>query len=283
MICPICDQSSSRLFQAHGYWIRSCDTCSHRFAELEPGTGHLDAVYGDAYFFGGGAGYADYLASSDELRERGRFYGRLLRNRVAPGRLLDVGAAAGYVLAGLRDEGWTGVGLEPNGTMVSHARSELGLEMHRGALEDVELKSSFDVVVMVQVLPHLRDLRAGVATVARLVRPGGLCLIETWNRESVAARLFGQHWHEYSPPSVLHWFSPQGVVRLFERHGFTLLDRGRPPRRILAEHARSLLRYKSEGRWWGRAVESVGRLIPDRASLPYPADDLMWVLLARSP
>lgn len=281
MSCPICDCTSTRLFQAHDIWIRGCDGCDHRFAELNPGTEHLDAVYGDTYFFGGGAGYADYLASADELRSRGRFYGELLKRHLAPGRLLDVGAAAGYVLAGLCDTGWQGVGVEPNLTMVNHARAELGLEMHRGALEELDLDDAFDAVVLIQVLPHLHDLRTGAAAVARLVRPGGLCLVETWNRESVAARAFGRHWHEYSPPSVLHWFSPEGVAGLFARHGFVPTDRGRPPRRILAEHARSLLRYKAQGRWWGRAIEGVGRLIPDRASLPYPADDLMWIVLER--
>jgi hypothetical protein len=43
---------------------------------------------------------------------------------------------------------------------------------------------------------------------------GRAWIIETWNRDDWVARLLGRHWHEYSPPSVLHWFNPDGLRRL---------------------------------------------------------------------
>ena len=94
-----------RLFERHGYWILECAECGHRSAEITPAADHVAEQYGDAYFFGGGAGYSDYLAEAGLLRDRGRQYGRLLHRYRAPGRVLDVGSAAGCILQGLGDEG----------------------------------------------------------------------------------------------------------------------------------------------------------------------------------
>ncbi len=76
--CPLCTYWGHRLFQAHGYWIRECLTCSHRWAEVGSPLGHVDRVYVDSYFTGGEAGYPDYVNQDSLLLEHGRRYGRLL-------------------------------------------------------------------------------------------------------------------------------------------------------------------------------------------------------------
>ena len=79
-------------------------------------------------------------------------------------------------------------------------------------LENLPVDDEYDAVSMIQVLPHFIDPKRAMAVVTKVLKPGGLLLIETWNRDSWTARLFGKNWHEYSPPSVLHWFDPRGVA-----------------------------------------------------------------------
>ena len=67
-------------------------------------------VYRDDYFNGGGAGYSDYASEAEMLRGRGRDYGFKLARHARPGRMLDVGAAAGFILQGFVDQGWSGIG-----------------------------------------------------------------------------------------------------------------------------------------------------------------------------
>ncbi len=107
MNCPICTAEFIRLFQKHGYWIRACKTCQHRFAEIQPVQEHVEKVYGDVYFEGGKDGYPDYLAEADLLQAHGRRYGKLLSKFMEPGHLLDVGCAAGFIMHGLQETGWT--------------------------------------------------------------------------------------------------------------------------------------------------------------------------------
>ena len=183
----------------------------------------MHSVYSDEYFFGGGAGYTDYLAESELLIDHGRRYAKLVSRFMTPGSVLDVGAAAGFLLKGFVDYGWLGFGIEPNARMVEFARSRLGLNVDVGSLETFATDKRFDLITMIQVIGHFVDVDKAFETACNLLVPTGFVLVESWDRESWTARLFGKRWHEYSPPSVVHWFSRAGLTRLGKRHGLRLI------------------------------------------------------------
>ncbi|MCB0106094.1 MAG: class I SAM-dependent methyltransferase [Caldilineaceae bacterium] len=253
-------------------------------AELKPTADHVDRIYGDHYFAGGGDGYPDYLAEAELLTAHGERYGVLLAHYMAPGTVLDVGAAAGFLLQGLQRRGWHGVGLEPNGRMVAHGREQLGLDMLLGDLEHFaaeQRRVQFDLVTMIQVIGHFHDINRALSQAATLTKVGGYWLIESWDRASWPARLLGPHWHEYSPPSVLHWFARTDLVQLAAKHGFRLVAQGRPQKWLNAAHAKSLLRYKFAELSGYALLNGLLRLVPDNLALPYPTFDLFWVLLQK--
>lgn len=277
--CPICAQPSARAFQKNDYWIYACAKCRHQFVAIDSVITHAEMVYNDDYFAGGGAGYPDYLAESGLIRAHGRRYGRLLKQFIAPGQVLDIGAAAGFMLQGFLAENWTGAGLEPNDRMASYARDRLGLAVQTGTLEQLTASDRFDLVSMIQVLPHFYDLRLALERAATATKPGGYWLIETWNRDSLTAKLFGKNWHEYSPPSVLHWFTPASVQKLTAQYGFHPVAQGRPAKWINGAHVKSLLSYKLKAGRFSHWFLPLLQLIPDHLALPYPAEDLFWILL----
>lgn len=258
------------LFRKAGFWICGCADCGHQSADLGDSQGHVERVYGDGYFQEGGAGYRDYLAEKEILRRHGRRYGRLLQKHMPAGTVFDVGAAAGFVLQGMIDTGWSGRGIEPNPRMSDHARIRLGLRVETGTFEDFQTEERFDLVTMIQVVAHFTDLRKAFQTASGIVRPGGFWLIETWNRESWTARVFGRHWHEYSPPSVVHWFTPATLRNLASQFGFREAASGRPAKWLNGAHAASLLKHAL-----GFPVP-----IPWSLPLPYPGDDLFWMLFS---
>jgi SAM-dependent methyltransferase len=279
--CLICRQGSERLFEVSDYWIRQCGSCGHRFAELVSAQDHVARQYGDQYFTGGDAGYSDYLGEERLLISRGRWYANCIANYCQPGSVCDVGAAAGFTLLGFREAGWTAHGVEPNPRMAQYARQRFDLHVETGSFEDWQTESTFDLVTMLQVLPHFIEPAKAISKASRLVRPGGHLLIETWDRSSWTARLFGRHWHEYSPPSVLHWFSRSGVVQLAAMAGFEQVATGRPSKWIDAAHAKSVLKHKAGSSIANRLAWHAARLIPDRVAIPYIAEDLFWILLRR--
>lgn len=280
--CPLCEGDTRRLFSKDSYWIRGCGCCGHRHTELRDSKDHVQRIYDDSYFNGGGAGYRDYLSEDRLLRAHGRRYARMLKRYAEPGRVLDVGCAAGFLLAGMIDRGWIGSGLEPNPRMARFARDELGLAVENCSLESYESEERFDLVSMIQVLPHFVEPKGALEKAMTLVRPGGHLLVETWNRDSYTARWFGRQWHEYSPPSVLHWFSRDGLSAMLEGFGFAPVATGRPMKWLNTGHAKSLLRYKLDDSRFGRAAATMLRIVPEGIPVPYPAEDLFWLLLRKT-
>lgn len=279
MICPLCTQAAStRCFQKHGYWILECQQCQHRYADLDPASNHVEAVYGDHYFHAGGDGYPDYLGEADLITRHAHQYGQMLKQHVTPGQLLDVGAAAGFILKGFQETGWAGQGLEPNDRMAHHARTQLGLAVQTGTLETFQTSEQYDVVSFIQVIAHFYDLQQALQAAAAVTRPGGFWLIESWNRASFVARILGRNWHEYSPPSVLHWFSPDSLQTFVAQFGFQEVARGRPAKRLNGAHAKSLLGYKLQTSPLKPLGAPLLKLIPDALTIPYPTYDLFWGL-----
>ena len=115
-----------------GHEILECADCSHRFCGLAPDQNHVETQYTDDYFFGGGAGYADYLSEAELLISHGeRYYADLISRYIPTGDILDVGAAAGFILKGFANRGWNVSGVEPNRQMAQTARTRFRITISR--------------------------------------------------------------------------------------------------------------------------------------------------------
>lgn len=275
MDCPLCESPSKFIFPAHGIDVRDCAVCGHRFANLDRDEDFVKSVYDDSYFKGGGAGYPDYSAEAHMLIKRGRMYAERIKQYTVPGNMLDVGAACGYLLKGFLERGWSGIGLEPNESMVRAARETMGLTVRQGTLETVESKETFDLITMIQVVGHFYDPAKAFKIAHGLLNDNGLLLVEAWDRESLSARLFGKRWHEYSPPSVRQWYSPNSLSGYLKKVGFERIAGGRPSKHISGVHAKSLLNYHV-------GKSRLFDIIPDKATIPYPAGDLFWELYRKA-
>lgn len=177
--CPLCGHEAKQGFNKHGHWIYICNGCGHYFADIPQSSDHAEQVYDDGYFFEGGDGYEDYLSEADLLIAHGERYGDLLKKYRQAGTVLDVGAAAGFILKGLTHRGWTGKGIEPNPTVSAYARDQLGLDVQTGTLEQFSPDRKVDVVTMVQVIAHFYDVRQALQVAHNALKSDGLMLIET--------------------------------------------------------------------------------------------------------
>ncbi|MEO1591327.1 MAG: methyltransferase domain-containing protein [Cyanobacteria bacterium J06632_22] len=282
--CPICQHPSKRLFQKQGFWLRECRYCGHRFAEATTTSTHADDCFGDDYFLGAPGGYRDYLAQARQLRHQGRRYGMLLANYMSPGRVLAVGAGAGFVLKGLTDVGWAPMGIEPNAGMVEYGQRELGLPLQQGTLEQFStvqvsgLPLSYDLVTFIQVLPQFYNLDQALNNARQVTKPRGYWLVEICDRTSRTARLQGQRWSAYQPPTALHWFSPEGVIQLARQYGFRPIAQGTPQKWTSTGAVKASLRARLPA-----PLRPMVRLIPSGWPLPCWSEGMTWLLLQKLP
>jgi hypothetical protein len=124
----------------------------------------------------------------------------------------------------------------------------------------------------IQVVAHLNDLPTSFTKLRSLTRDGGLPLVETWNQQSYTARLLGKYWHEYSPPSVLHWFAPDRLAKILAQYGFEQVSQGRTLKWISLRHAISLSSFVLGD----RISRTLQERIPASFRVPYPSEDLFW-------
>ncbi len=279
--CPICADVGQLVLVMDGFDIRECAACRHRFLDYRVTDSHVAEIYDEDYFFGGGAGYTNYLDETIVHRKTGSYYGQLLNRYAGAGRrLLDVGAAAGCVMQGLAQAGWQCEGVEPCREIIDHAAADQ--KIHWTQLDQLSLPDTVDAITMIQVLPHLVELRDSLTNAAKLTSDDGLWLIETWNYRSLTARLCGSNWHEYTPPGVLHWFTPESLQMLCSQFGMTPIAQGRRRKRLSGAHLKSGVRHALRNSPLHKLVSACLSIVPDRAIVPYPSEDLFWMVFRKT-
>ena len=140
------------------------------------------------------------------------------RNDAAPG-VLDVGCAAGALLAFLRGRGWraTGVEISPS---ADYARRERGLDVRRQTLEGCQFPAeTFDLALASHLIEHLNDPGAFFREMWRVMRPGAYLLLTTPNISGFQARLMGSRWRS-AIFDHLYLFSKRTVMAMLKTHGF---------------------------------------------------------------
>jgi 2-polyprenyl-3-methyl-5-hydroxy-6-metoxy-1,4-benzoquinol methylase len=276
-----CSVDKQKLFIKNGYPIIDCTECGRRFTTIHDVNSHLSRVYSDDYFFEGQDGYPNYLDEKDSLIKYGMQYAKVIRRYSKPGKVLDVGCAAGFIMKGFEQSGWDCYGLEPNETMASYGRTELNLNITASGLENYSSEIKFDLITIIQVIGSFYDVDKAIENVSKLLDQNGLVLVESWNMKSIAARVFGKNWHEYCPPSVTNWYSKKTLIKLFDSHGFEIIGRGLPSKRIGINHALSLVEKNTPQFPLKKNIvrflsQTVGKFV-----VPYPPFDLSWYVFRK--
>ncbi len=149
------------------------------------------------------------------MRDRNlRWKHRLIRRRLRPGRLLDIGCGTGEFVLFMRERGWDAAGMEPS----APARAFL---QRRGApvFADIPEQGAYDLVTMWHSLEHIPDLGRAAAKAAGLVAESGLLVIAVPNIDSADFRAYGPCWVALDAPRHLHHFRVSDLDRLFAPHG----------------------------------------------------------------
>lgn len=122
-----------------------------------------------------------HARARDDLTERNLHWLRaLLKYRLPPAGILELGCAHGSFVALLRQSGFEATGVEMSPWVVSFARETFGIPVQIGPIESLDIPAgSLDVIALLDVLEHLPDPQATMARCLELLKPDGLLLIQT--------------------------------------------------------------------------------------------------------
>lgn len=216
--------------------IVRCPACSLRWLSPRPSAAGYALLYTDAMYFGGaGASPADYESSTkariDYMRAR---IARLERmtDKKGPLAILDYGAATGdFVRAGL-DAGHDCIGIELSADARAVAEQKNGVTLLSIDCVEEMADARFDAIHMNHVLEHMPDPLAHACWCARVLKPGGLFVLEVPQQfDNDLDRLrrglcVGGKQARFDAYSLHHtyFFTPSTMTTLLAKAGFSVLS-----------------------------------------------------------
>jgi len=205
-----------------------------------PSHDQLDEIYAPDYFKLDAAhpvdGYVDYLGDAERHRATARRRLSLLARFAASGKLLDVGAAAGFFVDEAIRAGWDAEGVDVAHHLVEWGRRELGVPLRVGGISNVEGAGAYATITMWDYIEHSLDPAGELARCHELLAPGGIVALSTGDLDSLAARLSRSRWHLLTPRHHNFFFSERTLTQLLDRQGLELLWSGHPGARYSLAH-----------------------------------------------
>jgi SAM-dependent methyltransferase len=163
------------------------------------------------------APYAGVLLEA--LSERtGPFAGR---------RVLDFGAGTGTVTRMLLHAGAEVIAVELDATGRERILADCDIPVVSNLDQVRALRDGppFDVIVMIEVIEHLRQPRQLLSELRGLLRPGGHIFVTTPNVASLKSRLEGVRWANVAWSAHLAYFDRRSIVAVLRMAGFAEVER----------------------------------------------------------
>jgi SAM-dependent methyltransferase len=237
MTCPLCQcqellpflSAEDNLKIAPGrFHIVTCQNCGLGFLHPFPSAEQINAYYPE-----------DYCSRESQVPSQIPFVWvnqleKALRNLLFQGeirhiqkligkcgRILDVGCGSGDLLAIFKAKGYEAFGIELLPALAELAGERFGLDVRQGDFLATGYPTDyFDLVIFYHVLEHMSEPNLGLVEAKRILKKGGILLLQLPNIASFQFRIFKQRWFALELPRHLYHFSPKTIKLLLNKTGF---------------------------------------------------------------
>jgi SAM-dependent methyltransferase len=214
--CPVCEHPDTRL-------IALVDGNSLRDVAVErcPDCGSLRLVGSELDYSAADAAVDDYVEGGAGIDAIALALCRARRGTVR--RFLDVGCYYGFgVHVAKHLFGWEAIGVDPSGA-AKRGRSELGVDVRTGLLDEVGDIGTFDLVLASEVVEHVAEPVPLLVQIRERLAPTGFVVLTTPAAEVVVRPIEreAEVIQALSPGHHRFLASVQGMETLLQRSGFT--------------------------------------------------------------
>lgn len=228
--CPLC---KSEQIAKHGNFVReynekqfnlnlsTCRQCSFVFLK------NYDLDYGNFYdeAYLNLEGINDTKLQSDRLWIEARLLKIKSLFKEERPRILDFGIGDGFFLHVASKHNFDVYGFDINAASLEEAAQKYGVPIERLTSADLLPKygdSFFDIVHANEVIEHLEYPHQFLQLAHKLLKPGGLLVVQTGNINSFAARAMGSRW-EYIRPAHISYFSKKLLSAVVQENDFRII------------------------------------------------------------
>jgi SAM-dependent methyltransferase len=218
---------------AHARWCYvRCRSCGQAFHRRILAPAWMQRLYSEWETQAAMECFTDRHVTAQQRLQRGtHFYTHALRlqhmtaGRPGRARLLDFGCGHGEFVAAARAIGIDAVGIDfapdraRHGAVAMYASLD---ELHAAGAD----RPPFDAVTLFEVLEHLSDPRGTLETLAPLMRPGAVLVLETPDTTGITDLRSYSDYLAIAPLGHINGFTPATLRGIAERSGFRAV---RPP------------------------------------------------------
>jgi 2-polyprenyl-3-methyl-5-hydroxy-6-metoxy-1,4-benzoquinol methylase len=275
--CEVCGSHgfSFRFTKADHRFVR-CDDCGLERIDPQPTDETLAAIYGKHYYDAWGLHRDEELVRKLKRGTFGYVLARLSPPR-SGAKLLDCGAATGFLLEVAQEQGWEPYGVELSDFGATEIARKFGGDRVFRELSKVTLADgSCSAITMCDYLEHVRDPRAVLEIASRLLEPGGAVVITMPDTDSFSRRVLRTGWTHYKIEH-LYYFGHANLTRLLEQCGFEDVSFRPLRKRLNIKYIREQFEVYPHP-VLSRAARTLGRVLPEvvqSRTMPFLTGELL--------
>lgn len=142
-------------------------------------------------------------------------------SNIPPGKILDVGCGPGFLLSAI-DQKWDKYGMDISWTASEHCSKHA--KVFCDELLNLKFEEDmFDVVVMNHVIEHVSEPLKYIIEIQRILKEGGLFIIETPDFDSGCARRFGKKYRMLHDKGHIRLFTSFSLVKMLEDYAYEII------------------------------------------------------------
>ncbi len=230
--CPLCHAGSMKKYSLKHTVVFACSSkqCGLRFASPQLDDEHLCQAYEMNYYPASRQSRTlQYENTAREILEQ--VFARLAQKTgpLAGKAILDYGCGRGDLCAVASELKLipTGIEFDDNARLEAAHNGRFSVYKDIDSLVQKEPLKKFDLVVLWQVIEHLRVPWGELRRLHCVLKPGGVLIVSTPNADGLKARSLRSRWDNYTNPTHFYYFTPRSLHLTLNVAGFSANTRWR--------------------------------------------------------
>lgn len=220
--CSTALSDSHKIARKDDFDLLKCPVCATVTVSPFPTVDDLIRFY-QSY-----VGTTDYTKKKDRKISRARRRIKRLMNICKGIKFLDIGCNYGFTVKAALELGLDARGIDIDQTAVRASGEMFGSQYFETiSVQDFAARGEkADIVYTSEVIEHVPDPDLFAASVAKILNPGGILFLTTPDAGHFAVPRNFAAWTDVMPPEHLTYFTKNGLIRLFSRHGLSHINFG---------------------------------------------------------
>lgn len=220
--CIFCDISSDQVaIEENGYKGLRCPICGLIYISPRPTMEEVSNLYGHD---GAKTSSQSHILASSGKRRYARFSIAAIRKYQHSGKIMDIGAGAGFFLDEARKKGYEPYALELNPVQARFIEETLHIPCEQSPLADNPFSGkAFDVLYHCDVISHFYHPIEEFYRMCERIKDGGLLVFETGNLADIKPKYY-KYISQFQYPDHLFFFTVDNLLEILKRTGFVFLE-----------------------------------------------------------